>query len=233
VTVSYTFSKVLDTADSYGNAVDPFLDPRSRNYGPAGFNRAQVFTANFYYALPKPGKATGIRPLSWVADNWELSGVTRMLTGAPLTPGYTLVTGISSPAGSPSESVRAEVINPTAPLASRFGPPPEPAGQATLANAPWSVSSTAPQLGNLGKNTVTGPGTNNWDLSLYRKLRFTERFTGQLRLETYNTFNHTQFNGVNSTLQFNTLGQQINSAFMLPTGNRPPRYVQLAFRLMF
>ena len=102
-----------------------------------------------------------------------------------------------------------------------------------LANAPWTVASTAPQLGNLGKNTVTGPGTNDWDLSLYRKLRFTERFSGQLRLETYNTFNHTQFNAVNSTLQFNTLGQQINSGFMLPTNNRPPRYVQIAFRLMF
>jgi hypothetical protein len=76
-------------------------------------------------------------------------------------------------------------------------------------------------------------GTNNWDMSLYRKIPFTERFTGQLRFETYNTFNHTQFNAVNSNLQFNTLGQQINSAFMLPTGNRPPRYVQLAFRLMF
>jgi hypothetical protein len=102
-----------------------------------------------------------------------------------------------------------------------------------LANAPWTVSSTAPELGNLGKGTITGPGTNNWDLSLYRKIPFTERFSGQLRFETYNTFNHTQFNAVNSTLQFNTLGQQINSAFMLPTGNRPPRYVQIAFRLMF
>ena len=32
------------------------------------------------------------------------------------------------------------------------------------------------QLGNLGKNTITGPGTNNWDMSLYRKIPFTERF---------------------------------------------------------
>ena len=61
----------------------------------------------------------------------------------------------------------------------------------------------------------------------------TERFTGQLRFETYNTFNHTQFNAVNSTAQFNTKGQQVNTAFMLPTGARPPRYVQVAFRLMF
>jgi len=54
VNVSYTFGKVLDTSDSYSQAVDPFLDPRSRNYGPAAYDRSQVFTSNFYYLLPKP-----------------------------------------------------------------------------------------------------------------------------------------------------------------------------------
>ena len=58
-----------------------------------------------------------------------------MLTGAPITPGYSLITGITTPTGTPSDTARMEVINPTAPLASRFGPPPEPAGQATVANA--------------------------------------------------------------------------------------------------
>jgi hypothetical protein len=230
---SYTFSKTLDFADAYSSAVDPFVSPHSHDYGPAAFNRAHVFTSNFFYALPQPGKALSIRPLGWVADNWELSGVVRMLTGAPLTPGYSLVSGITTPTGSASETARMEVIDPTAPLAQRFGPPPEPAGQASLTTAPWSVASTAPELGNLGKDTITGPGTNNWDLSLYRRFRITERFTGQFRLETYNTFNHTQFSGINSTAQFNTKEQQVNTAFLLPNAARPPRRVQIAFRLIF
>jgi hypothetical protein len=228
---SYTFSKALDASDSYSSAVDPFLNPRSRNYGPAGFNRAHVFTANFFYALPKPGKATGIRPLGWVTDNWEISGVARMLTGAPLTPGYSVVNGITAPTGTPSDSARLQVVDPTAPLGQRFAPAPEPAGQNAVA---WTVPGTAPQFGNLGKNTMTGPGTNNWDLSLYRRLRFTERVIGQLRFETYNTFNHTQFSGINSSMQFrNADGAQINTAFLLPTGARPPRRVQLSMRLTF
>ncbi len=235
VSASYTFSKALDTSDGYGSAVDPFLDPRSRNYGPAGFNRAQVFTCTFYYSLPKPGRMTNLRPLGWVADNWELAGVTRMLTGAPITPGYSLVTGITTPTGTPSDSARMEVTNATAPLASRFGPPPEPAGQASVANAgPWLSTSTAPQFGNLGQNTMTGPGTENWDLSLYRTIPLKEgRIRAQLRLETYNTFNHTQFSAINSTAQFNNQDQQVNTAFLLPTAARPPRYVQIAFRMMF
>jgi hypothetical protein len=234
VAASYTYGKVLGTADAYNSAVDPFLDPRSRNYGPAAFNRANVFTCNFYYTLHKPGKMTGYRPLGWVADNWELAGVTRMLTGAPLTPGYTLVTGLTTPTGTPSDTARMEVIHPTAPLASRFGPPPEPAGQATVANAPWLSTSTAPEFGNLGQNTMTGPGTENWDLSLYRMIPFKEgRVKAMLRLETYNTFNHTQFNGINSTAQFDKTGAQVNTAFLLPTGARPPRYVQIAMRVSF
>ena len=233
VSASYTFSKALDTSDAYSSAVDPFLNPRSRNYGPAGYDRRQVFTSNFYYNLPKPGKKLGIRPVGWITDNWQLSGVVRMLTGAPITPGYSLITGINSPTGTPSDGARLQVINPTAPLAQRFGPPPEPAGQASLTNAPWSVASTDPQFGNLGKNTMTGPGTNNWDISVYRTIPFSEKGRAMLRLETYNTFNHTQFSGINSTAQFNTAGAQVNTAFLLPTSARPARYVQVAIRLSF
>jgi len=95
------------------------------------------------------------------------------------------------------------------------------------------VASTAPQLGNLGKNTMTGPGTNNWNLSLYRRVRITERLQAQFRLETYNTFNHTQWSSINSAAQFNTKAQQVNTGFLLPDSARPPRFVQLAIRLMF
>ena len=233
VSASYTYSKALDTSDSYGSAVDPFLDPRSRNYGPAGYDRRHVFTSNFLYNVPNIGRNTGHRALGLLTDNWQFAGVVRMLTGAPITPGYSLVNGINSPTGTPSDSARLQVINPDAPLAQRFGPPPEPAGQASLSNAPWSVASTAPQFGNLGKNTMTGPGTNNWDLSLYRTFVFKERVRTMFRLETYNSFNHTQFNGINSTAQFNTAGQQINTAFLLPNSARPARYVQIAMRVSF
>jgi len=234
VSASYTYSKALDTSDSYNQSVDPFLNPRSRNYGPANYDRRQVFTSSFYYNLPKLGKITGMRSLGWLTDNWELSGVVRVLTGGPLTPGYSLTQGINTPTGTASDSARLQVVNPTAPLAQRFGPPPEPAGQASAANASWLTTSTDPQFGNLGKNTVTGPGTKNMDLSLYRVINFREgRVKSMLRFETYNTLNHTQYNGINTTAQFNPAGTQVNTAFLLPTGARPPRVVQVAMRVSF
>jgi hypothetical protein len=189
-----------------------------------------VFTANFYWMLPKLGTGKGFDKVHWIVDNWELAGVVRMMTGAPFTPSYTLINGLPSPTGSPSESARAQVIDPTAPVSQRFGPPPQPAMQG---NVPWSVPSTAPQLGNLGRNTMRGPGVNNWDLSLYRKVQITERLMGQLRFETYNTFNHTQFSAVDEGLKFDPQGDQANPAFDHPTTARPPRRVQLAVRLTF
>jgi len=98
---------------------------------------------------------------------------------------------------------------------------------------PWKSTSTDPQIGNLGKNTLTGPGTANWDLSLYRSLQFTERFKGQFRIEGYNAFNHTQFSGVDQALRFDPTGAMYNTAFNTPTSARPPRRIQLGLRLYF
>jgi hypothetical protein len=230
ITANYTWSKVLDTSDAYSSSVDAFVSPKSRNYGPAGFDRRHVFNVNFYWEMPKPGRALGIRPMGWVTDNWTLSGVVRMMTGGPSTPGYSLVNGIASPTGSGDETARPQVIDPLAPLQQRFGPAPEPANQA---NVPWAIASNTPQLGNLGKNTLYGPGTNNWDLSVYKNIKLAERVTSSLRLETYNTFNHTQFAGLNTTLQFDSTGKMINTAFATPNSARPPRRMQIALRITF
>ena len=226
---SYTWSKVLDASDAYNGQVDAFVSAKSRNYGVAGFDRHQVYNANFYWAMPKLIKGNA-RLLRLAANGWELAGVIRLNTGGPFTPGYALLNGINSPTGSASETARPQVINPDAPIATRFGPPPEPFGQA---NVPWTVASTAPQIGNLGKNTMIGPGTENVDLSVYRTLKFTERIGGQLRVEGYNALNHTQFSGVDTTLRFDPTGAMYNTSFNTPTSARPPRRIQIALRVNF
>jgi hypothetical protein len=86
--------------------------------------------------------------------------------------------------------------------------------------------------GNAGEGILRRPAMNNWDLSLYRVIRLAERKTLQLRLETYNTPNHTQFQNVDTTLRFQ--GQeQANPEFLNPTSARNARRVQLALRLNF
>jgi hypothetical protein len=152
-----------------------------------------------------------------------------MNSGAPITPSYSLVNFVDF-SGSTSAGVRPIVSDPGAGVAScaiagapcRFGPP----GYASV---------TTPTLGNVGKGVLRGPGTNNWDISAYRNIRFSERrgINGQLRFETYNTFNHTQFGGYDTGLKFDAQHNQINPLFMQPNSARPARRAQVSARITF
>jgi len=90
-----------------------------------------------------------------------------------------------------------------------------------------SVTS-AGTFGNLAHNALRGPGRNNWNLSLFKTFAFTETSGFQLRFESFNTFNHTQFQGVNSTSSIkpgNTFGQ-FTSAYTA-------RIIQIAGKVYF
>jgi hypothetical protein len=214
VGASYTFSKALGSAATDTTAISPFFDPRHRNYGPLTYDRTQVFSLRYNWTLPKPGEMYQLRALGYVTDGWELSGITRMMSGAPFTPGYSLVTSVEI-TGTPSEGARMYVTDPNAPAAQRFSAP------------------RVGTFGNLGPNALRGPGINNWDISMYRVIRLSERWTTQLRVETYNTFNHTQFSGLDTTARFDAQGNQVNPLFLEPTSARSPRRIQFALRLNF
>jgi hypothetical protein len=73
-------------------------------------------------------------------------------------------------------------------------------------------------------------GLDNWDVSLYRQFQIHERRQLQLRLETYNTLNHTQFSDIQTSARFDLQGNQVDPLFLQPTAARSPRRVQLAAR---
>ena len=52
-------------------------------------------------------------------------------------------------------------------------------------------------FGSAGKDAIVGPGRVNFTTSLYKSFSMTERMHIELRFESFNTFNHTQWNGVN------------------------------------
>ncbi len=61
-------------------------------------------------------------------------------------------------------------------------------------------------VGNAGRNTFQQPGINNWDLGLTKNFRIGESINTQLRWETFNSFNHTQFGSANVNTQSPTFG---------------------------
>jgi hypothetical protein len=101
-----------------------------------------------------------------------------------------------------------------------------------VANAPTICWGNAP------KDVFRGPGINSWDATLVKNFNLHgERFKGQLRVEAYNVFNHTNFSSVNTTAQFDKNGNQTNALFgqyvAATSGQQTQRRLQLALRLSF
>ena len=91
-------------------------------------------------------------------------------------------------------------------------------------------------FGNAGRNSFHGPGINNTDLSLSKRwaLRSEERRFLELRLETYNLANHTQFSTIPVTNAGSGVNGNINSGnFGRVLSAMPGRTVQLGAKLYF
>jgi hypothetical protein len=94
----------------------------------------------------------------------------------------------------------------------------------------------------MGRNALTSPGVNNWDLALLKNFS-TPWFGGehaslQFRWETFNTFNHTQFGGVSIGCSGLTPpGEPCTGPNNIGNGEigyaRSPRIMQLGLKLMF
>jgi hypothetical protein len=92
---------------------------------------------------------------------------------------------------------------------------------------------TIANIGNMPTMPIRGPGVANFNTSLFKNVMVKERLAFQLRAEAYNLFNHTQYQNVNTTVQFNAAGQQINAAAGNITSARDPRIMQFALRVSF
>ena len=74
--------------------------------------------------------------------------------------------------------------------------------------APWAGGGNQ-GFGSAGKDAIRGPGLFNWNLSLFKDFHLTkgEGPVIQLRAESYNTFNHTQWNGLDTGFTDSNFGQ--------------------------
>ena len=82
--------------------------------------------------------------------------------------------------------------------------------------------------GDSSRRFFYGPGIDNFDLALHKTTKITEGKSVEIRLETFNTFNHAQFYGVNAVdgnIDSPTFGRVLQAA--------PPRIMQVAAKLYF
>jgi len=220
--LAYTYSKSIDQSSSMADTLDPFNFELTRAI--SAWNLTHNFVATYDYRLPLELLAHR----GWTRDllqGWELSGITRVSTGFPVT---LSTSGDNSLQGSSPNGVNNRFLDlpdyTGAPLSINSNP------RSTLFyfNPAAFTDNALGTIGNAPRRYFSGPGMFNTDLALLRDFRINESKTLQFRLETFNVFNHTQFFGpgaVNGNVDSATFGQVVNAA--------PPRLMQLALKYTF
>jgi len=204
LSANYTYSKCLTWAsdDGAGTRIDN-LSPRFTNWGRCSYDVPHNF--NFNYIYPVPSLAAHVAAFNnilgrAVFGGWQVSGYTIFSKGTPFSVGYSFTGGLSSIGssqitGTPDAGARIHLIGD--PLAG-------------TSNSPYNrlkyAAFVPPPVGDIGLgspvNYLTSPGSSNWDMSLQKSFSLRERTHLDFRVDAFNVFNHTQFNGINSTVQY-------------------------------
>ncbi len=213
---AYTLSRAIDPVFGNNNGdLANVSDPYNRAYdnGPSNFDRTHIALVDFDYKIPFL-KNSSNHFAKTVVGGWEFSGVVTMESGLPLNIN---LGGPQGANGLPNSTNRPDFSGSVT--------YPETVTQ-WMSTSAFSLPASG-AWGNLPKGSIRGPGRDNWDLSLFKNFVFNEaRGTMfELRFESFNTFNHTQFNAVSSTFSNSNFGQ-VTSAW-------DPRVFQLGAKLYF
>jgi hypothetical protein len=249
--VSYTWSKAMTLVDGNNAAINPFIDRKVRNYGRAGFDRTHNFVVNYVYRVPGLSKYWDNAVSRTIFAGWELSGITSFISGAPSGIGYALVQArdLVGGGGAGVDSRVLLVANPVLARDQRgsicahaFAATNTTAQTTAVGGCHLNVNSVLPPTaagdfgrGNAAKDLFRLPGTNNWDISLFKNFNLARegRVRMQYRLEMYNAFNHTQFTGVDTTARFDANNNQVNALFGSYTAAANARRIVMGLKLNF
>ncbi len=222
----YTWAKSLDNksaAAGIGNDAigwDGFMDNHNPqlDYGPSEFDVNHRFVANFVYQLPFGRGKHYLGNVNKVVDaglgGWQVTGIVTLQKGFPYTIYSRDLYNLLMPFGSGN---RANLVS-------------DPNSGFTKSLNEWFNKDAfglpdVAHYGTLSRNTMRGPGLNNWDLGLGKSFSFTERLRLQFRAEAFNAMNHPQYNQPDHSMT--------DTTFAVISGARDPRIIQFGLKLIF
>jgi hypothetical protein len=240
VNTDYTWSKAIDLFDQDNQANDiPDYTQLKRFYAPAGFDRRNVF--NFQYVYDLPAFKGESKLVQLTAGGWEYSGVTQFWSGSPCLSG-------DSPTDDGCDlnsngnlgdggfgHIRPDYIGGQIKTPHSHN---QPAGQNPMWYNPAVFAQPAPgSFGDFGRNTIYGPGILNFNMALFKNFNFTENTRLQIRVESFNVFNHTQWGNINVGLSSPTAGTPFSGSNAGSSGQitsaRDPRQLQFGGKFYF
>jgi len=251
---AYTWSHMIDDSTNtsfvgYGpGAVDANYD-LSWWKATADINRSQVLVLNYIYNLPF-FRTSSYAVARQALGGWQVSGITSFYAGEPTESqnagsafncdvnGFAtgIGTGMRCNTVGPLKIQKGTVNDP------QYGPVPtwfNPSAITQPLVSQLAANGEPGMFGYMGRNALTGPGRNNFDLALHKDFKLPwfakENSTLQVRLDTFNTFNHPQWKTINAscagTISFGQPCTQVGNAEVASAWS--PRNVELGMKFLF
>jgi hypothetical protein len=196
----YTWSKALDDGDSLngttaGNAPGLVSNPFDlrADYGLATYDVRHVAVISNVYTLPfGRGQVWANALAGWrnaLVSGWSVNNVVTLQAGFPFTPQLSY-----------NPSNNGDTRNPVRPFINPSFTGPVILGRPERWFDPNAFLAPPPNsgfYGNLGRDTLSGPGLATWDFSAVKETPVAERLNLQFRAEIFNVLNRANFNTPN------------------------------------
>ncbi len=222
ITAGYTYSKSIDQGSNLGEQLNPIDQRRTRAI--SAFDLRHNLTVSYSLALPLD-HLIGPRHANHLFSGWQLSGTIRSSSGFPVT---LYDNSDNSLLGTLGNGVNNYLLDTPNYLGGPLRINTDGRKDRTAFDVGQFTAEALGQLGNTPRRFFYGPGQINFDTALEKTTPIQETWSTELRLETFNTFNHAQFFGPASVV-----GQIQDSNFGRIVTALPPRLLQLAFRARF
>jgi hypothetical protein len=258
----YTWSHAIDDSTSESEYNFGAIDDQqlSRWKGTSDLNRTQVVQLSYIYELPF-FKNSSNKFAKGALGGWEISGISSFFTGEPVDfncgpTGFSTGIGAGARCNTTGKVKIHKVTGSNCPANQTtsipgcepgYGPTlqwydPNTVTQVTAAQ--MLANGEAGMFGYMGRNMLTGPGRNNTDLALLKNIQLPwfagEHSTLQFRWESFNTFNHTQYQYANTGCNGNTpfggncgAAAYGNASEGFVSSAWSPRIVQFGLKLIF
>jgi hypothetical protein len=196
--MAYTWSKAMGTSNTYSDFINPVCS-RCVDYKRLNFDRTHLMVINYDWRIP--GLRDGNMLVKGVTNGWQVTGITQFISGSPTQAGVGIpnVNLNQRINGSWTEGLGAlftDDIKRSSDLNKAFNF--EDVRLPTVAEA-------LKLQGRYPTAYMDTPGINVTDLSLFKNFSLggDGKRSLQLRLEAFNVFNHPQFSGFSTGLNFN------------------------------
>ena len=238
---SYAYSKALSEGDGYASVDRTGSGPGPMRYGHdrrvdkslSGYDVGSKLSMNYTYQIPSGGGWSGL--MKHLFSGWQLTGIVTLQDGQPFTvnnaaaatPATMTSNGLVRNPGVVADFDSEKIV--------RGGPVNYFDGTAFYLPAGDCLGGRNCELGNVGRNTILGPGLAKWDSSLTKMTSLTERWKLQFRAEFFNTTNRVNFGKPNASV-FTLAGGaplRLDSAGRISTTVTDARQIQFGLKLTF